>query len=176
MDAGSAPGRGERHGVPVPAWWRGHHPTVRRLVRYATVGGAATALNAVLFLLLRYALDTFTANLVALTLTTAVSTEANRRFAFDGARAHRLRGWVQDIGTVAFYACYTSVVLVTLHALVTEPTPGQEASAVAAASLAGGLLRYTVLRYWVFEAGADTYPGGAQEGTTRCSTTSHRST
>ncbi|MFP5070099.1 GtrA family protein [Pseudonocardia nantongensis] len=176
MNPASAPGPGERHGGHVPSWWHARYPTVRRLVRYATVGGAATALNAVLFLLLRYVLDTFPANLIALTLTTAVSTEANRRFAFDGARAHRLRGWVQDVGTVAFYACYTSVVLVTLHALITEPTPGQEAAAVAAASLAGGVLRYTVLRFWVFETGADAHPSGAQEGTARCSTTSHRST
>lgn len=173
MDAASA--RGEHRSARVLAHLRARYPTVLQLLRYAVVGGAATALNAALFLLLRQALDTLPANGLALFLTTAVSTEANRRFAFDGARAHRLREWVQDIGTVAFYACYTSVVLVALHGFDPGATPGQEAAAVALASLAGGLLRYAVLRFWVFESGGGP-PPPRPEGTTTCSTTSHRST
>lgn len=174
MDAAATPEPGERH-VTLPHALdrlRTRLPTAVQLVRYALVGGAATALNAASFLLLRTILDTFTANLVALIVTTAASTEATRRFAFGGARAHRLREWVQDAGTVAFYACYTSVVLVTLHALVDAPSPGQEAAAVAVASLAGGLLRYAVLRFWVFETARPRHG----EDTPACSTTSPRST
>lgn len=105
-----------------------------------------------LFLALRPWLDAVPANLVALVITTAVSTEANRRFAFGGARAHRLREWVQDVGTVAFYAGYTSAVLLVLHLVVPSASPLQEAVAVAVASIAGGVGRFLVLRNWVFEA------------------------
>lgn len=138
-----------------------------QLLRYAVVGGGATALNAALFLLVRPWLDAVPANLLALVLTTAVSTEANRRFAFGGAHAHRLREWVQDVGTVAFYATYTSAVLLGLEWVAVHPTPGEEASAVAVASVAGGLLRFAVLRFWVFDVGegrsgdAAPHPGGA---------------
>lgn len=162
--ADGAPVGGRAAGV-VAALSR-RHPLAVQLARYAAVGGGATALNAALFLLFRPVLPAVPANLVALVLTTAVSTEASRRLAFDGAPAHRLREWVQDAGTVAFYATYTSVVLLALHRVGGAATPGEEAAVVAAASLAGGLLRFAVLRFWVFDvarpaaAGARPDQGG----------------
>jgi putative flippase GtrA len=153
--------------------WSDARPVVVQLARYAVIGGSSTALNAGLFLLLRPWLDAVPANLVALTVTTAVSTEVNRRFAFGGARAHRLREWVQDIGTVLFYAGYSSVVLLGLHLADPGATPGQEAAAVALASVAGGLTRFLVLRYWVFAPGAHHE---AEADSAPCSTTSSRST
>lgn len=158
-------------------WWSRARPMAVQLARYAVIGGSSTALNAGLFLLLRPFLDAVPANLVALTVTTAVSTEANRRFAFGGARAHRLREWVQDVGTVLFYAGYSSGVLLVLHLVDPGATPGQEAAALAIASVAGGLTRYLVLRYWVFETCAAS--GGhhrAEADSDPCSTTSPRST
>lgn len=149
-------------------------PVVVQLVRYALIGGSSTALNAGLFLLLRPWMDAVPANLVALTVTTAVSTEINRRFAFDNARAHRLREWVQDIGTVVFYAGYGSVVLVVVAWLDPAAPPAQEAAAVAVASVAGGLARFLVLRNWVFAPGGGHHPAGADSDP--CSTTSPRST
>ncbi|MDQ4115822.1 MAG: GtrA family protein [Actinomycetota bacterium] len=157
--------------------WSHARPVAVQLARYAVIGGSSTALNACLFLLLRPWLDAVPANLVALTVTTAVSTEVNRRFAFGGARAHRLREWVQDIGTVVFYAGYSSVVLLGLHLVDPGATPPQEAAALAIASVAGGLTRFLVLRYWVFEARAA--PGGhhaVEADSDPCSTTSSRST
>lgn len=152
MDAAPTPERGRR------AWpgaglrrLRARHPLAVQLARYALVGGAATALNAGLFLLFRPLLPAVPANLLSLTVTTALSTELNRRLAFGGARAHRLREWVQDLGTIAFYATYSSGVLLALQWLVGAPTPGQEAAAVAVASVGGGLLRFAVLRFWVFD-------------------------
>ncbi len=153
------------------------HPVVRQLARYAVVGGSSTTFNAGLFLLLRPWLDAVPANLVALTVTTALSTEINRRFAFGGARAHRLREWVQDIGTVVFYAGYSSVVLLAVHLVDPAATPAQEAAAVAVASIAGGLTRFLVLRLWVFDA--RSAPGGhgpARADSDPCSTTSPGST
>lgn len=155
MDPASTPERGRRtwSGAGLRRL-RARHPLAVQLARYAVVGGAATALNAGLFLLFRPLLPAVPANLLSLTLTTALSTELNRRLAFGGARAHRLREWVQDLGTIGFYATYSSGVLLALQWLTGAPTPGQEAAAVALASVGGGLLRFAVLRFWVFDLGA----------------------
>jgi putative flippase GtrA len=140
--------------VEVTPSWRGrlrlNHPLLVQLVRYAVVGGLGTLVNALVFLLLRTWLDAVPANLVALVLSTAVSTEVNRRFTFGGAAVHRFRANVQNGGTVLFYAFYSSAVLLLLGWLVGSPSPVQETLAVAAASLLGGLGRFLVLRYWVF--------------------------
>jgi putative flippase GtrA len=121
-----------------------------QLVRYAVIGGLGTLVNALVFLLLRTWMDTVPANLVALVVSTAVSTEANRRFTFGGAAVHRWRANVQNGGTVLFYAFYSSTVLLLLGLVVDSPTPVQETIAVATASVLGGLCRFVVLRYWVF--------------------------
>ena len=133
------------------ARWRRRHPVIVQLIRYAIVGGGSTAMTAGLFLVLRPWLDAVPANIIALVVTTAVSTEVNRRFAFGGAQAHRLREWVQDVGTVVFYAGYTSAVLLVLHLVLPSASPMNEAVAVAVASVGGGIARFLVLRYWVFE-------------------------
>lgn len=142
-ESGIAMGRIER--------WRRRHPVVVQLIRYAIVGGGSTGLTAVLFLAMRGWLEAVPANIIALVVTTAVSTEVNRRFAFGGAQAHRLREWVQDVGTVTFYAGYTSAVLLVLHMVLPSASPMNEAVAVAVASVGGGIARFLVLRYWVFE-------------------------
>src|SRR3712207_8566809 len=83
-------------------------PRARRLLgqlaRYAAVSGFATAVNAGVFLLLRTWWTALPANLVALVLSTAVSTEINRRFTFGGASVSRWRGHVQKGGTGLVYA------------------------------------------------------------------------
>jgi putative flippase GtrA len=128
-----------------------------QLVRYAVIGGLGTLVNALVFLLLRTWLDTVPANLAALVVSTAVSTEANRRFTFGGAAVHRWRANVQNGGTVLFYAFYSFTVLLLLELVVDSPTPVQETIAVATASVLGGLCRFLVLRYWVF--GSDEHHG-----------------
>lgn len=130
-------------------------PVVAQLARYTMVGGLGTAVNASLYLLFRLVLDAIPANLVALLLSTAVSTELNRRFTFEGASAHRWRVWVQDLGTVVFYAFYSSAVLLVVDELVTDATTLQETAAVTAASVLGGLLRFLVLKVWVFDGHHD---------------------
>ena len=100
------------------------------------------------------------ANLAALVLSTVASTEANRRFTFPGMAADRRRDYVQNAGTVAFYAVYSSAVLLVLGAAVTDPTALQESSAVAMASVLGGVVRFVVLRNWVFGSRA-AVPGSS---------------
>jgi putative flippase GtrA len=146
--AGTAP----TAGVPdsFRARLRLRHPVLVQLARYAVIGGLGTAVNAAIFLVLRTWWDTVPANLVALVLSTAVSTEANRRFTFDGALEHRWRTYVQNGGTVAFYAFYSSTVLLLLDMVLDDPTAVQQSAALAAASVAGGIGRFLVLRNWVF--------------------------
>ncbi|MHA6629569.1 GtrA family protein [Pseudonocardia sichuanensis] len=134
------------------SWWRRHHPLLVQVAHYVVVGGLATVANAAVFLLLRTGLDTVPANVVALLVSTAVSTEANHRFTFGGGAVHRWRARVQVGGTVLFYAFYSSAVLLLLEALLEDPTPVQESLAVAAASVLAGIIRFLVLRYWVFGA------------------------
>ena len=134
--------------IPAP---RTAPPLLRQVLRFAAVGLLGTAVSALLYLVFRTWWDAVPANLAALLLSTLVSTEANRRFTFGGARADHAREYVQNAGSVLFYAVYSSVVLLLLSQVVTDPTALQESLTVAAASVLGGALRFLVLRNWVFD-------------------------
>lgn len=131
---------------------RERHPLVVQLSRYVVAGGVGTLVNALLFLVLRTWWELLAANLAALVLSTLVSTEVNRRFTFSGAQGHPWRVHVQTVGMVAFYAVYSSAVLLALHMAVDSPTPLLESATVAAASVLGGAARFLLLRFWVFDA------------------------
>jgi putative flippase GtrA len=106
------------------------------------------------------------ASLVALLVSTAVSTEANGRFTFGGTAVHRWRARVQVGGTVLFYAFYSSAVLLLLGLVVDAPTPVEETVALAAASVLGGVGRFLVMRYWVFgTSDVPVQPVAAKPGT-----------
>jgi len=126
------------------------HPLLAQVIRFALVGGLGTVVNAAIFLVLRTWWEPVPANLVALVLSTAVSTEANRRFTFGAALLHRWRVHVQSVGTVVFYAGYSSTVLVLVDALIENQTPVHETIAIALASVLGGVCRFLLLRDWVF--------------------------
>lgn len=140
-----------RPGSPT---FRERHPLAVQIVRYAVAGGVGTLVNALVYLLLRTWWDLLPANLAALVVSTLVSTEVNRRFTFSGAEIHRWRKHVQTAGTIAFYAVYSSVVLLVLTAVVDNPTPVLESATVAAASVLGGALRFLILRFWVVDRDA----------------------
>jgi putative flippase GtrA len=127
-------------------------PLTIQLARYAAVGALGTGANAVFFLVLRLWWEALPANLVALVLSTLLSTEINRRFTFgSGPPAHPWRVYVQTGGTVVFYAFYSSAVLITLELIVDDPSPWLQTLVISAASALGGIGRYLVLRFWVFD-------------------------
>jgi putative flippase GtrA len=128
----------------------------RQLLRYAVVGFLGTVVSTVLFLVFRTWWDAVPANLAALALSTVASTEGNRRFTFDDALAGRTREYVQNAGSVLFYAVYSSAVLVLLGQIVDDPTALQESVAVGMASVLGGAARFVVLRNWVFDGAPAT--------------------
>ena len=139
---------------PVLSPPRSARTLTHQLLRFAVVGCLGTALSTVLYVVLRTWWDAVPANLAAIALSTAVSTEINRRFTFGGAVADRIRGYLQNAGTVLFCAFSSSTALVALAALVDDPTVLQESVAVATAGVLGGLARFVVLRNWVFGAHA----------------------
>jgi putative flippase GtrA len=140
--------------------FRARHPVLVQLIRYAIVGGLGTAANALIFLVLRNWWDAVPANLVALVLSTVVSTEVNRRFTFgESVVLHPWRTYVQNAGTVLFYAFYSSAVLLLLADVVDDPSPLLESVAVALASVLGGAGRFLVMRYWVFGDDHHTHDG-----------------
>ena len=140
-------------GLPTPRRPR-LHPMALQLGRYALVGGVGTGLNVVLFLVARTWLSAVPANVVAIVLSTLVTTEANRRFTFHTGHGRRWRTILQNVGTVVFYAFYGSAVLLLLHAVVESPTALMESTAVAAASVLGGVARFSVMRLWEFAPAA----------------------
>lgn len=153
MTTGTIEPGGSHAGPPAPL--RQRHPLVVQLYRYVIAGAVGTGVNALTYLLLRtFWENPLAANLVALVVSTLVSTEVNRRFTFEGAEGPAWRRHAQTIGMVVFYAAYSSAVLLVLAATVENPTPLLETAVVSAASVLGGAGRYLLLKYWVF-ANAD---------------------
>ena len=138
---------GAHHIGPRPA---PNAPLVQQVLRFVAVGGLGTVVSALLYLAFRTWWDALPANLAAIVLSTVLSTEVNRRFTFSGARADPTREYAQNAGSVLFYAVYSSVVLVVLGQVVADPTALQETVTVAVASTFGGVVRFLVLRNWVW--------------------------
>jgi len=153
--------------VPLAALRRqlGRHPLepatpgvpvglARQLVRFAGVGIASTAAYLLLFVTLRGVLGAQPANLAALLLTALANTAVNRRFTF-GVTGRRSVTRHHAQGLVAFAAAlaFTSASLAALHALVPVPGRPAEVAVLVVANLAGTVLRFLLLRGWVFRTG-----------------------
>jgi putative flippase GtrA len=122
-----------------------------QVLRFATIGIACTAAYLVLFVLLQGLLGAQGANLVALLITAVANTSANRRFTFGvrgslGAARHQLQGLVVFAITLGI----TSGSLDALHSLVVEPSRTLEVAMLVLANLAATLIRFVLLRTWVF--------------------------
>ncbi|KID29717.1 GtrA family protein [Prauserella rugosa] len=127
------------------------HPTLARHVPLYVLGGAiSTGLQGLLFLLLREPLTAPAANPVAIAITTVLNTEFHRRITFGDVTGPRARQHLQTVGTFLFYACAGTAALGLLHLVADSPTPTTEATVLVATSLVGGIVRFLVLRSWVF--------------------------
>jgi putative flippase GtrA len=123
----------------------------RQLARFAGVGVASTIAYLLLFVALRTFLGAQGANLAALLITAVANTSANRRLTFGvsgraGAARHQLQGLV----VFALGLGLTSGSLATLHAVTAAPSRVVELTVLVAANLAATLLRFLLLRAWVF--------------------------
>jgi putative flippase GtrA len=131
------------------------------LSRFALVGVASTALYLLLFLALRTVAPPLAANAGALAISAVANTAANRRFTFGrrgraGLVTHHLQG------LVVFGLCLglTSLALAGLGTLAPDAPQAIEAGVLVIANAAATLLRYFLLRLWVFG------PRGAAPGRT----------
>lgn len=132
----------------------------RRWHRFVVVCGVAGGLNTGLFLLLRPWCPALLANLVAVVVSTVVSTELNRLFTFRGERASAWRLHLQTGFAVLYYLFSSSVVLCLLGLVVEHPPAALELLASATAGLAVALARFLLLRDWVFRERENDALGG----------------
>ena len=128
----------------------------RQLVRFAAVGILSTLAYLLLFSLLRNGMGAQAANLLALGITAVANTAANRRLTF-GVRGRERVGRHQLQGLVVFGLglALTSGSLAVLGAL-TEPGRLLELSVLVLANLAATILRFVLLRGWVFHPRRNT--------------------
>jgi putative flippase GtrA len=119
--------------------------------RFALVGVASTLAYLALYSVLRGLLAAQAANAAALLATTVANTGANRRFTFAvrgaaGAVRHQLQG----LGVLVLALALTAAALAGLHAAVPHPGRALELAVLVVASLAATVLRFLLLRGWVF--------------------------
>jgi putative flippase GtrA len=135
-----------------------------QVLRFLIVGALSTLAYALLYLVLADVVPSQLANFLALLITAIANTSANRRFTF-GVRGPTglLRHQVQGLVVFGLAWMITSGSLALL--LAVHPGAGSRAELVVltAANLVATVLRFVLLRLWVFRAqrrpaGADPLP------------------
>jgi len=139
-----------RHPLPVagvPAGLTG------QLVRFAGVGVASTLAYLLLYALLRTGAAPQPANLVALLATAVANTAANRRLTFGVRGADRaVRHQAQGLVVFAIGLGLTSGSLALLDTVAGTSSRGWELLALVVANLLATLVRFLLMRTWVFRA------------------------
>jgi putative flippase GtrA len=123
----------------------------RQLVRFGFVGLLSTVAYLILFLLLRHPLGAQAANALTLLSTTVANTALNRRFTFEvvGPR-RRTRHQLQGLLVFGLALGLTSGALALARSLSSAPLAALEPALIVAASAATTLLRFLLLRRWIF--------------------------
>ena len=124
----------------------------RQLVRFAAVGVASTVAYLLLYALLRTGLPAQAANLVALLVTAIANTALNRRLTFGIRGAGRaVQHQLQGLLIFALGLGLTSGGIALLGALDPHPSRAIELAALTLANLVATVLRFLLLRAWVFQ-------------------------
>ncbi len=130
-------------------------------VRFAAIGIASTLAYLALFLLLR-PIGAQGANLVALLVTAVANTAANRRFTFGvRGRANVARHQFEGFVVFAVGLALTSGALAVLHTLG-DPPRVVELLVLIAANLMATVVRFVLLRGWVFHPRRTGPSGGGK--------------
>jgi putative flippase GtrA len=124
-----------------------------QVLRFAAIGVLSTLAYAALFLTLRPLLDAQTANAIALLATAIANTAANRRYTFAiRSRSHTVRHQLQGLAVFGLALALTACSLALLYLLDPSPTRALELTVLVAANLVATVLRFALLRSWVFRA------------------------
>jgi len=131
-----------------------------QFVRFGAIGVASTVAYLLLYLVLRSLMSAEAANATALLVTAVGNTAANRRLTFgvrgsDGALRHHLQG----LGVFAVALLVTTGALAVLHAAAPAAPRSVEVVTLVAANLVATVVRFVLLRGWVFRPAA---VGGAR--------------
>ena len=121
-----------------------------QVLSFAAIGTVSTVATAALYALLRTWWPPLLANFGALTIATLLNTEANRRLTFIGVRSQAAAVQVQGLAVFLLYYAFTSGALLALRTVVASPTRWLELAVLLAASAAGTVGRFVLLRTWVF--------------------------
>ncbi len=125
----------------------------RQLLRFTLVGVVMTASYVTLFLLLRSPLGAQAANVVALFVTAVGNTAANRRVTFGvRGRAHAVTQHGQGLLIFGVSWGLTSGALALLGAFSPQASATVDLAVLVAANLGATLVRFVLLRHWVFRA------------------------
>lgn len=122
-----------------------------QVIRFGLVGITSTLAFALLYLVLQGPLGAQQANFLALLLTAVGNTSANRRFTFGISGPTKL--FTQQFqGLVVFILAWgiTSTSLTVLHAVNLDAAPSTELLFLTAANVFATLMRFVLLRVWVF--------------------------
>jgi putative flippase GtrA len=124
---------------------------VSQLVRFALVGVVSTLAYALLYLALAGPFGAQAANVVALLLTAIGNTAANRAFTF-GVRGRErvVRHQGQGLAVFALAWALTAGSLALLHAIAPAAPRAAELVVLCVANLVATVLRFVLLRGWVF--------------------------
>ncbi|WP_432066861.1 glycosyltransferase [Streptomyces sp. C10-9-1] len=123
----------------------------RQLVGFLAVGAASTLLYLLLYTLFRSAAGPQAANAGALLLSAVANTAANRRLTFKvRGRERMVRHQAQGLVVFAIGLALTSGSLAALDAAAGNPSHTTELAVLVAANLAATVLRFLLLRTWVF--------------------------
>lgn len=167
LGASSEPVRAlaERHGRRMPAHAdRGagaHLP--RQATAFALVGVASTVLHLGLFALLRQEVASAAlANAVALLVATVANTSWNRRWTFGvRGRVGAARQQVQALVVFAMTLALTTAGLGLLHAVTPSAPTWVETGAVAVMTAVSTVLKFVLMRTWIFAGSTPASPGVA---------------
>lgn len=134
---------------------------VRQMTWFVAIGVLSTASQAVLYVALREWWSPQPANVAALLVTTVANTEAHRWVTFPGSQKPPLRIHLQAVVPLLTTYVYTSLALAALAVLVSGASRLVEAAALVTVTALGGLVRFVMLRSWVFRDPRDKALTGA---------------
>ena len=152
---------------------RGRTGLPGQLLRFGTVGAASTLSYLLLYQALRGPLGSFPANALAMLITAAANTAANRRFTFGiRGRAHRRRQYAEGLAVFLLGLTVTSTALALVGLLAPGAARPVELAGLVLANLLATTLGFLLFRGWVFHprrrsAGGQQLPHGAGEDTVR---------
>ena len=134
-----------------PLSWESLPGPLRQLVPFTGIGVVMTLGYLLLYAALRATLGAQGANVVAWLLTAIADTSANRRITF-GVSGGKGAARAQVEGLLVFGSgmAITSGSLFALDTLVASPAQVLELGVLVGANLVAGLLRFQLLRSWVF--------------------------